>query len=360
MNFLAVMMAGEGSVFLDVIHFLGRQLAAMGPLDIIRSVLDILLLALLLYVALRFLWDRRAGKLLMGLAIWLVALLLSRLLRFYAVGTILDLVSEAGIIVLVLIFQPEIRDMLEHLGNITLLNPGSNTLSKKKIGVAKSVADETVDAVTKMSEGRVGCLIVFEGLTKLGDYIQSGKPLDAQVSSHLLQNIFFDKAPLHDGALVIRNMRIVAASCVLPATKGKMDFGTMGTRHRAAVGVTEVSDALVVVVSEETGVVSVAQDGKLLRDLDAKTLYDVLMTYMAGNAYLKIKRANMKKDYFDMLDQVARTKVPAPDTSRHEEMEAEFKKIIGERTSTFPEEVDSTMEDNSRQSADDGGGKKKD
>lgn len=325
-----------------------------------RDVVDILLLAVILFQMYRFTKNRRAGRVLLGLVAAAVCSVLIVAVRLPALTYLVQLFAATAFFCIIVIFQPEIRDMLEHFGNITLLNPGSNTLSKKKIGVAKSVADETVDAVTKMSEGRVGCLIVFEGLTKLGDYIQSGKPLDAQVSSHLLQNIFFDKAPLHDGALVIRNMRIVAASCVLPATKGKMDFGTMGTRHRAAVGVTEVSDALVVVVSEETGVVSVAQDGKLLRDLDAKTLYDVLMTYMAGNAYLKIKRANMKKDYFDMLDQVARTKVPAPDTSRHEEMEAEFKKIIGERTSTFPEEVDSTMEDNSRQSADDVGGKKKD
>ena len=141
-----------------------------------------------------------------------------------------------------------------------------------------------------MSETKTGLLIVMEGLTKLGDYIQTGEVIDARVTSHLLQNIFYDKAPLHDGALVIRNMRIWAASCVLPSSSGELDFGTMGTRHRAAVGVTEVSDALVVIVSEETGVVSLAQDGKLLRNVDPETLYDVLMTYLAGRLYLRTKR----------------------------------------------------------------------
>ena len=146
------------------------------------------------------------------------------------------------------------------------------------------------DAVFKMSETRTGALIVVEGLTKLGDHIQTGKIIDARVTSHLLQNIFYDKAPLHDGALVIRNMRIWAASCVLPSSSGKLDFGSMGTRHRAAVGVTEVSDALVIIVSEETGVVSLAEDGKLLRNVDRETLYDVLMTYFAGRLYLRKKR----------------------------------------------------------------------
>jgi len=156
--------------------------------------------------------------------------------------------------------------------------------------LAKSTSEEIADAVFEMSEKRVGVLIVMEGLTKLGDYIQTGKIIDARVTSHLLQNIFYDKAPLHDGAVVIRDMRIWAASCVLPSSNGELDFGSMGTRHRAAVGVTEVSDALVIIVSEETGTVSLAQDGKLLRHVDKETLYDVLMTYLAGRLYLRKKR----------------------------------------------------------------------
>ena len=158
-----------------------------------------------------------------------------------------------------------------------------------------------------MSKSRTGALIVFEGLTGMGDYTATGKPLDAAVSSYLLRAIFFDKAPLHDGAVVIRNFRICAASCVLPSTKSDMGFGNMGTRHRAAVGVTEVSDALVVIVSEQTGTVSVAQDGKLLRGLDSDTLYDVLMYFLAGKLYYNTLRAQSKALFLERLEKLTET-----------------------------------------------------
>ena len=146
---------------------------------------------------------------------------------------------------------------------------------------------------------------MFEGLTHLGEAAESGKTVDARVSSAMLQTIFHDKTPLHDGAVIIRDMRIWKAGCVLPSTKSQMDFGNMGTRHRAAVGVTEESDSLVIVVSEQTGTVSVAQDGLLLRGLDAETLKDVLMTYIAGKTYLRFKRANLRSDYMDLLDRAS-------------------------------------------------------
>lgn len=169
-------------------------------------------------------------------------------------------------------------------------------MPRRQYPAAKEVTAETVDAVCRMSNTCTGALIVFEGLTKLGNYTESGKLVDARVTSHLLQNLFYDKAPLHDGAVIIRDMRIYAASCVLPSTASDMDFGNMGTRHRAAVGVSEVSDALVIVVSEQTGIVSVAQDGKLLRGVDRKTLTDILMTYLAGNRYLRTKRQAAKAE----------------------------------------------------------------
>jgi hypothetical protein len=138
----------------------------------------------------------------------------------------------------------------------------------------------------------------------------------------MLRNIFYDKAPLHDGALIIRDLRIHAASCVLPSAKGKLDFSSVGTRHRAAVGLTEVSDALVVVISEETGIVSVAQDGKLLRDVDSKTLYDILMTYIAGNTYLRFKRSNLRSDYLAMLELAEEKAVKkAKKSKRHKQVE---------------------------------------
>ena len=255
-----------------------------------RDIIDVLLLALVLYELFRFVKNRRASRLTIGLLIVMFLLILVQLLRLPALTYISRLFGAAAFFCIVVIYQPEIRDALERIGNSTFLNPRSDTLPRKHLPLAKSTAEEMTDAVFAMSEKRVGALIVMEGLTRLGDYIQTGKIVDARVTSHLLQNIFYDKAPLHDGAVVIRNMRIWAASCVLPSSNGELDFGSMGTRHRAAVGVTEVSDALVIIVSEETGAVSLAQDGKLLRHVDEETLYDVLMTYFAGRLYLRTKR----------------------------------------------------------------------
>lgn len=255
-----------------------------------RDIIDVLLLAFVLYELFRFAQNRRAGRVMIGLLIVIFALMLVQFFRLPALTYISKLFAAASFFCIVVIFQPEIRDALERIGNSTVLNPRSETLPRKHLPLAKFTAEEITDAIFEMSEKRVGVLIVMEGLTKLGDYIQTGKIIDARVTSHLLKNIFYDKAPLHDGALVIRDMRIWAASCVLPSSNGELDFGSMGTRHRAAVGVTEVSDALVIIVSEETGVVSLAQDGKLLRNVDKETLYDVLMTYLAGRLYLRKKR----------------------------------------------------------------------
>ena len=256
-----------------------------------RDIIDVILLALILYELFRFAQNRRAGRVTIGLVILIFSLTLVKLFDLPALSYISDLFSAAAFFCIVVIYQPEIRDALERIGNSTFLNPRSDTLPRKHLPLAKITATEITDAVFRMSENRTGALIVMEGLTKLGDYIQTGKIVDARVTSHLLQNIFYDKAPLHDGALVIRDMRIWAASCVLPpSSSGELNSGSMGTRHRAAVGVTEVSDALVIIVSEETGVVSLAQDGKLLRNVDSETLYDVLMTYCAGRLYIRTKR----------------------------------------------------------------------
>lgn len=310
------------------IEYVAEPIKGMGVTDVI----DVLLLALILFNLYRFLRTRRAGRVLIGLLIVAAFSALVTAFDLPSLAYIVRLFAAAAFFCVVVIFQPEIRDALEHLGNLTVFNPRSNTISRKKMSLAKEVADETVDAVMKMSEERTGALIVFEGLTKLGDYIRTGSPVDARISSKVLRNIFYDKAPLHDGALVIRDMRICAASCVLPSsTRNSIDFGIMGTRHRAAVGVTEVSDALVIVVSEQTGIVSVAQDGKLLRDVDAKTLFDILMCYMAGNAYLRQKKANMRKEYLEMMENIAHVETPSVSTAKQEELDREFEKMIGQK-----------------------------
>ena len=267
-----------------------RPFASFDWLDAV----DILLLAFALYEIYRFSRKRRAGRVLLGLTVVILVGVIVSLLELPSLSYIARLFASAAFFCIVLIFQPEIRDGLERIGNSRLVSPLGDTIPKRLLPAAREVTAETVDAVFRMSESKTGALIVFEGLTGLGDYAENGRFVDARVTSHLLQNIFYDKAPLHDGALVIRDMRIWKASCVLPSTQIKMDFGNMGTRHRAAVGITEVSDALVVVVSEQTGIVSVAQDGKLLRGVDQDTLQDILLTYLAGARYLRYKKQAAK------------------------------------------------------------------
>lgn len=285
-------------------HYVAKPFLGIGA----RDVVDILLLAALLFVLYRYARTRRAGRVLVGLAVVVVLGALVSLTKLTALGYLVRLFASAFAFCFVLIFQPEIRTGLEKIGNSRLAAPLSDTLPRRQYPAARQVTAETVDAVCRMSNTCTGALIVFEGLTKLGNYTESGKLVDARVTSHLLQNIFYDKAPLHDGAVIIRDMRIYAASCVLPSTASDMDFGSMGTRHRAAVGVTEVSDALVVVVSEQTGIVSVAQDGKLLRGVDRKTLTDILMTYLAGNRYLRTKRLEERAEQHRLEYEAARAK----------------------------------------------------
>ncbi len=293
-------------LFTQLKDFLGRYLIEpvknMGALDVI----DILLLAAISYALYRFMRNRRAGRVMMGLLLVVLCCGLFVALKLPALSYIVRLFAAAAFFCVIVIFQPEFRDALERLGNSTLLNPGSRSIKRKKFGLAQTTVEETLDAIGHMSETHTGALIVFEGLTKLGDYTETAKPVDAAVHSHTLRSIFFDKSPLHDGALVIRNFRIYAACCVLPSTKSRADFAGMGTRHRAAVGVTEVSDALVIVVSEESGIVSVAQAGKLLRDVDRQTTRDILMTYLCGRAYLKTQRTDrMRAEYLDMLTKMS-------------------------------------------------------
>lgn len=271
MNLLTVTSPNEDSVLLSVFRFLGAQLAALSPLEILRHALDVLLLAFILYIAVRFLWDRRAGKLLMGLAIWMIALLLARFLNFYAVGMILDIVSEAGIVVLVLIFQPEIRDALEKLGGEPLKNFKSLSSDSEGEAIVEGI-NAICEAATEMARTKTGALIVIERSTKLGDIIRSGMEVDSKLSPYMLRSVFFPNSPLHDGAVVIRNMRVCAAGCLLPLTRRQDVDPNLGTRHRAALGMSEACDAVIVVVSEETGTISLAYNRALTRDYTSQTL----------------------------------------------------------------------------------------
>ncbi len=255
----------------DAFKFLGEQLRTANAGDIVRYIADILLLSFILYIAVRFLWDRRAGKLLIGLSIWLVALFASRLLRFYAVGSILELVAEAGIVVLVLIFQPEIRDALEKLGGEPLKNFKNLSADARNEATVEGI-NAICEAATDMARTKTGALIVIERSTKLGDIIRSGVDVDSKLTPYILRSVFFPNSPLHDGAVVIRNMRVCAAGCLLPLTRRQDVDPNLGTRHRAALGMSESCDAVIIVVSEETGTISVAYNRTLTRDYTSQTL----------------------------------------------------------------------------------------
>ncbi len=315
-----------GELWSSVVAFFQKfvltPLMNIGVLDVI----DILILAIVLYQIYHFSHTRRAGRVLMGLVVVTVASLIAVVLKLPALSYLIRLFSAAIFFCFVLIFQPEIRDALERIGNSRFVNPLSDTLPQKRLPAAKQVVDETVDAVFQMSAENVGALIVFEGLTRLGDVAESGKIVDAKVTSHMIRTIFHDKTPLHDGALIVRDMRLWKASCVLPSTKSQMDFGNMGTRHRAAVGITEVSDALVVVVSEQTGRVSVAQDGRLVRGLDAEALRDILMTYIAGSLYLNLKKKDAKaaKTVAEMAELAERRAASVVDKQIEEEPDTDL------------------------------------
>lgn len=249
------------------------------------DVLDIFVLSLLLYVAYKFMRDRRAGKLMMGVAIFLIILILSSVLKMHAIQFIFQNFYQIGLIAIVIVFQPELRAGLEKMGN-TPFSGLKNLTSDNTSEIANISADIDVlcEAVCDMARTKTGALIAIERSTKLGDYIRSGVLVNAQMSSFLLRNIFFNKAPLHDGAVIIRGHRVFAAGCFLPLSTQDDIVQDLGTRHRAAIGLSEASDAVVIVVSEETGTISVAIDGSLKRNFNYKSLKQELLKLLVHSA----------------------------------------------------------------------------
>ena len=251
----------------ELFSFLLSQVRAIRPIDVI----DILLVAVLLYYVILFFRDRRAGKLAAGVVLLLLALALSNLLQMRAISFILETVVGVGVIALVILFQPELRAMLERMGRGSLSGLGK-LVDPKSAKDIKQVLASLCEAAGELASSKTGALIVIERHTKLGDEIRTGTVLDAEVTSQLVRNIFFNKAPLHDGAMILRAGRIYACGCFLPLSQNPDVDRRLGTRHRAALGVSEISDAIVIVVSEETGEISVALDGKLTRGYDRYTL----------------------------------------------------------------------------------------
>lgn len=254
----------------------------------LSDIVDILCVSVLFYFIYKFLRDRRSGKLAIGVISLIALKFISEFFDMYVIQFILQNVFQAGLIAIAVVFQPELRSALEKVG-------GQPLKSLKSIGDSHAEPEErmisTVSAAAaELSSSKTGALIVLERSTKLGDLITTGTVIDSEPSPYLIQNIFFNKAPLHDGALIIRDARLYAAGCLLPLSSGTDIVKDLGTRHRAAIGVSENSDAVVIVVSEETGVISIASEGVLYRGYTRETLEDELRRYMLASSDVRKKR----------------------------------------------------------------------
>ena len=241
----------------------------------ISDVVDMAIMAFACYKLLTLVKSSRAASLLKGILILLVALWLSSLLKLHGINYLMDRMVSWGVLALIILFQPEIRHILEQMGSqkLNLLNLFAHSEVSSNM---EHTISQTVLACTEMSKSRTGVLIVFERDILLDDLVRSGTVLNADVSSELLKNIFFVKAPMHDGAVIVRQGRILGAGCMLPLSKNVNLSRDLGMRHRAGIGMSENSDAVVVIVSEETGSISVAIGGMLKRHLTSETLEKLL------------------------------------------------------------------------------------
>ena len=253
----------------------------------VSDIIDIILVAVLIYVAIGLIRRTNTTRLARGIVFIILALWLSDLLKFRMINSLLKTTVELGFIALVIIFQPELRRLLERMGSGRFVyffggGPAPLTLD--------TVVTQTVLACASMSDSRTGALIVFERAISLNEQMSTGTIVNADVTSELLRNIFFVKAPLHDGAAIIREDRLAAAGCMLPLSQNASLSSDLGMRHRAGIGMSEHSDAVVVIVSEETGSISVAMDGMLKRHLTHEMLEKILRTELLPDTEGEQKR----------------------------------------------------------------------
>ena len=268
------------------------------------DVIDILLLAAVLYFVYRFVRERRAGKLLIGLGCILALSLVGDLFDMPATRFIFSDFRQIGVIAVIILFQPELRSALEKVGGMPSSGIRNITADSRDASARSAEIDALCTAVSDLSRDKVGALIVIERTTKLGEYIKSGVAVDAALTPHLLRNIFFNKAPLHDGAVIIRSGRICAAGCFLPLSTREDIDKDLGTRHRAAIGMSEISDAIVIIVSEETGTISMSLNGELTRNYNYSSLKQELNKLLSPQGqgehskkhHRKEKRKNKRKD----------------------------------------------------------------
>lgn len=265
-----------GNTLADYFNQVKGLFRTFGVIDLI----DILFVAIVLYAVIRIIRETRAMQLVKGILFFAALYVVVNFLGMSASSYLFKEIFSSVLLIIVVLFGPEIRSILEQMGN-GAARSGLRSILHSGVAIEVAEIKKTIDAVCKactdMSDDKVGALIVFENETMLGDIIASGTTLEAKPTKELIENIFFPKSPLHDGAMIIRGSQIYAAGCILPLTKDNVS-SALGTRHRAAIGVTQESDALVIVVSEETGSISVATGGSLKRDISTGELRDILDT----------------------------------------------------------------------------------
>lgn len=265
------------------------------------SLVDILVVSYIFYKGYSLIKETRAEQLLKGIILIFLLIPISDFFNLNMLLWILEKTITIGVIVIVIIFQPEIRKALEHIGRTSFVEK----IIYEDEAVMHGVINEIVNAVEQLAEEKTGALIVIEQKTGLSDIINTGTKIDAEVSSALLQNIFVVNTPLHDGATIIRNDRIIAAGCFLPLTANDKLNKQLGTRHRAGIGVTEITDCLTIIVSEETGVISLAVNGRLLRNYDKEKLRTILVKIMKSRQNKKISFKERVKGWISKKDKIS-------------------------------------------------------
>ena len=260
------------------------------PWQIITLIIDVVLVCYLIYAFFKLIKKTRAMQLMKGILLLVIITVLSGILKLRILNFILTSFMTYGVIALLLIFQPELRRALEQIGSSTFT---------KMFGIDKSLRDKTkediykvVIAVSELAKSKTGALIVFERDIRLQDIVETGVVIDSEISPQLLVNIFVPKTPLHDGAVIIANNKISSAACILPLTDDKDVVRGLGTRHRAAIGISKESDAIAVVVSEETGKISIAKDGTLIIDVEEDALKRILIKNLVTARFGPEERKN--------------------------------------------------------------------
>ncbi len=272
-----------------VVNFLseaGQTILNLARQFTLKDAVDVLIVTALLYGAIKLVRETRAGQLVKGIILLVALFIISYYLDLMMLNAILRAFIQSAVLVVVILFQPEIRKALEQVGRNKMGLSLASVVGGKEREYGRAEIRRAIDGVAEaaslLQQMRMGALIVFERHTKLGEIAATGTIVEADPSGQLIANIFFNKAPLHDGAMIIRDGRVYAAGCILPLTASDSVSAELGTRHRAALGMSENSDALVVVISEETGQISIAMDGKLTRDYNRHSLAQFLEKTLIG------------------------------------------------------------------------------